>query len=411
MGVEPLEKKYRLAILAQHVVQYHSPIYREIARSAKLEPTVLFMDKMGMKPFFDRTLNAVLEWDIPLLGGFRYLFLANWSPCKTRALVSRINPEILWRLRRGRYDGVLIQGYDTVSSMLALLVARLAGLDIIFRGEVVLRPEQSSFRKEYFKSRIVRTFIRYSDAVLYTCSGNRKFFQHYGCPETKLYPFPCAVDNAFFRARRAELQKSGNNLRDELRIDEKTIVALMVGRMDTNKRQEDLVQAAARLQAKGRYIATVFVGDGPERERLEDLVKRNNVKKVYFVGFKNQSQISAYYDMADIFCICSIVDKSPKVINEALNFKLPIISSDRPGTLGDSILEGENALVYKCGDVDALAARLDRLVTNPDLRRKFGKRSFELSDELSLEVDVEGLEHVVEILRMAKNNGATHRRL
>jgi glycosyltransferase involved in cell wall biosynthesis len=411
MRTEVPEKKYRLAILQRHPIQYHSPIFREIAQSAKIEQTVLFMDKIGLNPIFDPTMNEVIEWDIPLLEGFRHEFLTNWSPYKTRVFISRINPGILWWLKRGRYDGVLIQGYDTASNILALLVARLARLDIIFRGEVVSRSSRGSLLTKFFKSCIVRMFLRNSDAILYTCSGNRKFFLNFGCPDSKLYPFPCAVDNAFFRTSRAELQKSKTNLRDELGIDENTIVAIMVGRMDTNKRQKDLIQAAVRLQDQGRNVATVFVGNGPERKRLENFAKTNKVEKIHFVGFKNQSQISGYYDMADVFCICSEADRSPKVINEALNFELPIISSDRPGTIGDSIIEGENALVYKCADIDALAACLDRLITNPELRRKFGKRSFELSDELSLEADVESLERVVEVLQMAKCKGATHRRI
>ena len=397
------KKRYRLAILQRHPIQYHSPIFREIARSEEIDLTVLFLDNAGMKSYFDRTMNAVIKWDVPLLKGFRHEFLANWSPCKKRKLfLNRFNPQILWRLRRGRYDGVLIQGYDTASNLLALLIARLRGLDIIFRGEVVLLPGQTSSGKNYFKSRIIRMFLRNSNAVLFTCKGNKRFFQHYGCQDSKLYSFPCAVDNAYFRMRRVQLRESGNNLRKELGIEEKTLVALMAGRMDINKSQRDLLKAVGRLQAKALDIATVFVGDGPERTHLESLVKKEKVQQAYFVGFKNQSEISAYYDMADVFCLCSKADRSPKVINEALNFELPIISSDRPGTLGDSILEGENALVYEYGNVQALADCLEKLILEPERRREMGKRSIELSDELSLQADVAGLERAVRDLQASR---------
>lgn len=400
--MEVPEERYRLAILQRHPIQYHSPIFREIARSKKIDQSVLFMDRIGLKPVFDRTMNAVLEWDIPLLEGFHYEFLTNWSPFKTMPFLNRVNPQFLWHLRRSRYDGVMIQGYDTASNLLALWIARLRGLDVIFRGEVILAPGQPTSRRNPLKAHIINMFLRNSDAILFTCSGNLRFFQHYGCPDSKLYSFPCAVDNAYFRARRAEQQKSGNNLRKELGIEEKTVTALMVGRFDSNKSQGDLIKAAGRLQAKGLDVATVFVGDGPERARVEGLAKTENVQKAFFVGFKNQSEISAYYDMADVFCICSRTDRSPKVISEALNFELPIISSDRPGTLGDSIRDGENALVFEYGDVGVLADCLEQLILEPKLRRDMGKRSLELSDELSLEADVAGLERAVMDLQAAR---------
>ena len=59
---------------------------------------------------------------------------------------------------------------------------------------------------------------------------------------------------------------------------------------------------------------------------MESLSRKLRVR-VYFSGFVNQSQISHYYSMADAVVVISSYDPSPKVMNEAMNFSLPVIAT------------------------------------------------------------------------------------
>lgn len=398
----PLPKttpRYRLAILAMHVIQYHSPLYRKLAQSDKIDPTVLFLDKTGAHPAYDKTMKAMIQWDIPLLDGYKYYFLPNWSPFKTRFGINRINPSLLFWLKKKRFDGVFLQGYTAISYWLGLVAAKLSGIDVIFRGEATLKKDNSSSPAECIKSLCLGSILKHSDAVLYSCTGNRKYFEHYGCDDEKLHPFTSAVDNDYFRAQIGKLCHNEDNLRQQLGISQDTFVVLTVGRIDKRKRQGDLISAVNALQKRGYNISLVIVGDGPEKTRLEMMVLEKSIRNIHFVGFKNQSKIAAYYYMSDVFVLCSTYDPSPKVINEALNFSLPLVCSDCLGTVGDIVIDTDNAFVFNAGNVGQLTDVVERLIRNPDLRKRMGSRSYQLSDKWTLEENVKSLENVIEHLR------------
>lgn len=391
--------RYRLAILAMHVIQYHSPLYRKLAESDKIDPTVLFLDKTGARPTYDSTMKTVIQWDVPLLDGYKYYFLPNWSPFKTRFAINRINPGLLLWLKKKRFDGVFLQGYTAISYWLGLVAAKLSGIDVIFRGEATLKKNNPSSLAECIKSLGLGSMLKHSDAVLYSCTGNRKYFKHYGCPAEKLHPFLSAVDNDYFRAQIGKLRRSPENLRRQLGISRDSFVVLTVGRIDKRKRHRDLISAVNVLQKRSYNVSLVIVGDGPEKTRLEKMVRQKSIRNIHFVGFKNQSEIAAYYYTSDIFVLCSTYDPSPKVINEALNFSLPLVCSDCVGTVGDIVIDADNAFVFNAGNVGQLTDAIERLIRDPDLRKRMGGRSYQLSDKWTLEENVKSLENVIEHLR------------
>ena len=69
--------RYRLAVVAPHVVQYHAPLYRELARRPEVDALVLYLDRTGSQPTYDATMGATIDWDVPLLEGYRHQFLFN----------------------------------------------------------------------------------------------------------------------------------------------------------------------------------------------------------------------------------------------------------------------------------------------------------------------------------------------
>ena len=99
----------RLAILALHPVQYHAPLYREIAASGAVDLTVLYCARRGNKPQYEE------EWDVALLDGYRHHFLLNLGRVGWPQPLSRINPGVVSWLVRERYDVLMIQGYTPVS--------------------------------------------------------------------------------------------------------------------------------------------------------------------------------------------------------------------------------------------------------------------------------------------------------
>jgi glycosyltransferase involved in cell wall biosynthesis len=96
--------------------------------------------------------------------------------------------------------------------------------------------------------------------------------------------------------------------------------------------------------------------------------------------------------MADVFVLPSAFEPWGLVVNEALCFGLPVITSDKVGATGDLVQEGINGFIYPAGDVVALTARLQNLLLSAEDRRtSMGAASRKLVSHWSYREVVEGL--------------------
>jgi glycosyltransferase involved in cell wall biosynthesis len=116
---------------------------------------------------------------------------------------------------------------------------------------------------------------------------------------------------------------------------------------------------------------------------------------IHFVGFKNQTEISKYYAMSDIFLLSSDSETWGLVINEAMNFRLPVIIADSVGCGSDLIKQGENGYIFKKGDTEELARYLEDLILNEEKRKPFGQKSFEIVKGYNYDKTVESIFEVV----------------
>ena len=117
--------------------------------------------------------------------------------------------------------------------------------------------------------------------------------------------------------------------------------------------------------------AIVFVGDGPERSRMESLAAsasaRPNSAKVRFLSFSNQSEMPSRYMMADVFVLPSKGNYETwgLAVNEAMNMGVPCIVSERVGCQRDLVTSEETGWVFdSCSQrslKDALSTALEQL--------------------------------------------------
>jgi GxxExxY protein len=138
----------------------------------------------------------------------------------------------------------------------------------------------------------------------------------------------------------------------------------------------------------GLYL--VFVGEGPLRKEIETYIKEKNLKNVFITGFISQAEIPKYYAIADIFVLPSGVGETwGLVVNEAMNFGLPVIVSDLVGCGKDLVKHGENGYIFKFGDIDELTNYLRDLIIDENKRIKFIQKSFAIVIRYSYNKDVE----------------------
>lgn len=377
-----MKTKFRLAIVVSHPIQYYYRLYQELAQQPEIELMVYYCDEGGTtKPVYDPTFKTEIKWDIPLLEGYQYRFLRNFSPHSFWPFCGFVNPSIIPALIANRYDAVFVWGYDSVTSWLAFLAAGISRTPVFLGGSVVRRTNRPAALR-LLKSALLRPLFKRVAAILSECERNAEYYRFYGAPPERVYWNPAAVDNIFFQAEYAKLSPRRNEIKNSLGIPPDLPAILFVGRLDGRKRVCDLLDAYHRL--RGRLDASlIFVGEGDLRQELNRRITRFGLKNVIITGFKNQTELPRYFTSGDIFVLPSEYDPSPRAVNEAMNFGLPLIVSDGVGSAGDLVREGENGFVFPAGDIDELAEKIFRILKTPGLRDRMGIRSREMVSDWS----------------------------
>ena len=98
----------------------------------------------------------------------------------------------------------------------------------------------------------------------------------------------------------------------------------------------------------------LWVGDGPLRAEIEASCRSIAPELAHFAGFKNQSELAAYYGAGDVLVLPSAVEPWGLVVNEAMAAGLPIVTTEAAGCAPDLVRSGKNGQVVPIGDVDAL---------------------------------------------------------
>jgi len=149
---------------------------------------------------------------------------------------------------------------------------------------------------------------------------------------------------------------------------------LFVGRLDPEKRIDELLAALARVETRPRPVLEI-VGDGDHRARLERMAADLGLsERVTFHGHVNEPELLAAYARAHIFCMPGIAELQSIATLEAMAAGKPVVAADAMA-LPHLVRPGENGYLYTPGDVDELAARLTELVGDATLREQMGARS------------------------------------
>jgi glycosyltransferase involved in cell wall biosynthesis len=380
----------RLAIIASHVIQYQDPFFRLLATDPEIDLTVLYLSNAGAQTYRDEDMGTTLRWDVDLLTGYRHLFLRNLADNSNRGWTRHINPGLVPALLRGHYDMVIFMlGWGSISAMLGILACRLAGIPFFLYGDSSFPPPEDSLRRR-IRARFLHLLFRNTTGFMVSGVLNAGYYGHYGADPSHFFLLPWAVDNERFEKASHFATGERERMRESLGIQPDQIVFVFSAKLVERKDPMTLLRAYEQMADRDRAVI-LFLGDGILREPLESYARKHELTGARFAGFVNQSELPKYYGLADVFVLPSTYEPRGAVINEAMACGLPVIVTDRCGSVGDIVLEGENAFIYPSGDAAALAASMTQLVDDPSLRLRMTERSRQIIDTWTFSRGVEGV--------------------
>jgi glycosyltransferase involved in cell wall biosynthesis len=376
-------------MVTTHPIQYQVPWLRRLAARPGIELKVFF----AMIPDADeqgREFGVRFEWDIPLLDGYEYSVLDNLASRPSLTEFSGCDtPGIYSKIRRGKFDAVIVNGWVVRSCVQALLACRLSGTPCIVRAEVNGLCPRAAWKRGAH-----RLLLSQYAACLAIGTNNRRYLMERGVPARRIFDTPYCIDNERFAAQ-AEAWRSApdgvSGLRRRFGLDTDRTTYVFSGKFVDKKRPADIVEAVALMDDAGRdRIQVLMVGGGPLGE---DLTTRAKGLPVHFAGFLNQSEIAAAYAASDCLLLPSDSGETwGLVVNEAMACGLPAIVSDQVGSAVDLVRDGNTGFVHGCGDVPGLARLLAGCAGNPGQLEVMGASARNLVEGYNFDRVVSGIE-------------------
>jgi glycosyltransferase involved in cell wall biosynthesis len=399
---ENTEKKVRVAYLVSHPIQYQAPLLRRISQEPDIELTVFFGSNFSVREHVDRGFGVDVRWDVPLVDGYRHEFLpAIWDKKRTGP-TSQLNYGIfrrLWRDKDGAgFDVLWVHGYSTLNSLQGMLAAKLLGIPVLLRAESRLSATDRGGFKSLAKGVFFSILARYVDGVLSIGTLNAVYWRHYLGESFPQFLMPYAVDNSYFQRRCLEVAAGRTDLLQELNLDASRPVILFASKLQNRKRCADLLEAYHNLVAvKGTdpHPYLLIVGDGEERAALERRAAQNGCEGVRFCGFRNQSELPRFFDVATVFVLPSRHEPWGLIVNEVMNAGRAVIVSDDVGCQPDLVEDGVEGYVFPAGDVAALTNALRRVLATPETAGAMGQRGLAKIRTWDFEEDVRGLRRAI----------------
>jgi glycosyltransferase involved in cell wall biosynthesis len=303
-----------------------------------------------------------------------------------------------WRFVRtllhGSYDCIVFGLGGRLSILEAWFAARASGTPFVLWTGLWEHP-QTFFHR--LTRPVVRHLYRSANALVVYGPHIAAAVEAESGRSTRVYQAPNSVDNRAFR--RVVPPERIAQLRRELELSEGP-TAIFVGRLEPEK-GIDLLLGAARATPSRANV--VIVGSGSLESELRQLTERLDIGSVVrFTGYVENIELAAYLDASDFLVLPSITTPRFKepwglVLNEAMNRGRPVIASSAVGAVaGGLVVDHGTGVVFPEGDEAALAAAIDQLARDEELRARLGAEAKRHVVGWSIEKMVAGFREAVE---------------
>jgi colanic acid/amylovoran biosynthesis glycosyltransferase len=240
--------------------------------------------------------------------------------------------------------------FGTNSAEIALLARELGGPPYSF----TIHGPDEFFRPIGLKEKVRRS----SFTVAISCFGRSQVYLRSRYEDwPKIEIVHCGLETEFYSGA-ATLATTARRL-------------ICVGRLCPEKGQHLLIEAAARLVAKGVQFELVLAGDGPMRSELERAIANGNLGKfIRITGWIDSKQVREEILSARALVLPSFAEGLPVVIMEAMSLRRPVLSTYIAG-IPELVQPGQNGWLFPAGSVQSLCDAMEECLSLPveDLQR------------------------------------------
>ena len=177
------------------------------------------------------------------------------------------------------------------------------------------------------------------------------------------------------------------------KIPENRKIITYVGRLDAEKHLWLLVKAFAKIR-RGRDVQLVIVGDGTDRDNLQELVRELKlVKRTTFTGRVPDDDLTQLHRIGTVFAMPSPAELQSIALLEAMASGKPTVAVDA-GALSELCQDGVNGELCEQDNVEQMAAGLAKILDDDALAKTYGEKSLEIAKTHDIEYTLDRFEEV-----------------
>lgn len=224
--------------------------------------------------------------------------------------------------------------------------------------------------KQYLKN-TYRELVRCSDAIVLLSDNDKKEFLSNGIDMGD--KILCGIPNP-----------NTFSIDNKVSIEAKENIVLYVGRLDPfDKNVMALIKVWSKLYKKHPMWKLVLVGDGADKNRIEEYVREKRIKNVYLEGVKDN--VAGYYSKASFICLTSNFEGWGMALTEGMQYGCIPFTFNNYGAASDIIDDGINGCLIPAYDLKKYAFRLSELMLDADRRLEMSMAAIEKVDKFSVE--------------------------
>ena len=339
----------KLLIINTHPIEYHVNLYRLLNKEFKDNFKVLYLwdryknyskERRPNQSFIE---NNYLPFDLrdDLLEGYSYEFITNYNKKARYGFFDFFSFGLFKKIKLFKPNYLIFYGYNNLISIIVLLFCKFNKIKFILKGEVT---KDSNKKEKFFIKLYKKIFFYLCDCIAYSCNKNLNYFKSF-TPKKKFINMPCAVNNQTLQ----QIKKEMSYRKVKTELNKESFNFIYAGKFIERKNLDFMIEHFITTFKSNKNYKLNLIGNGIKENYLKQKYSKHT-DKVKFINHMGYKDLYQNLSTANVLVVTSHYDPSPKIINECLNFEIPIISADSVGTTGDLVIDGFNGYIFKKDD-------------------------------------------------------------
>ena len=339
-------RKPRALVISSYPAPYRVAVFRDLAKVYDLD--VFFRE--------GNNENRNEKW-FPKSGEFRFYILDDEE---TKKLFSSKIKHIR------EYDFVIPYDVTSKAAIQSICLCRL------FHIPYYVNCDGAILRKNLLRDIVKRFLFRGAAGCFSSGKTADMYFEYYGVKKEKIFHhvFTSLTDEDIL-AEPVD-KESKKKIRQQLGLPVEKRIVLSVGRFIPVKGFPYLIKAWSEIKSDALLI---IIGGGEEKELYQNHICELGAKNIQILDFMEKDELSKYYLAADAFALLTLGDVWGLVINEAMAYGLPVLTTYTCVAGVELIEEGINGYLVDANAVEDVKVALERLIHDEELCASIGKNN------------------------------------